>query len=263
MNPSGGIRPSFDGTFSKRAALVRLALLFLLLASGFLLLRWTSLGDLLTLERIAAWLERLRGHWWTPLVLVALYGIFCPLGIPASPFILAGGAIFGVALGTLWNWSGAMLGAVSTFALARLMGREAAERIGGARLRRVEALLRRKGTTMLVGMRFLPLPFVLTNAAAALVGVRFGSFLWTTGVGILPPLVAMTYAASLISSPGSNHENVLRNLSLAFLALGSIVIFPALIRRRLRKRRYRRLRQFRARQRKLPAASTPSLSQRE
>lgn len=59
----------------------------------------------------------------------------------------------------------------------------------------------------------------------------------------------MTYAASLILDPGADRRAILENLSLAFLALGSLVLFPAAIRRRLRKRRLRYLRETRRKRR--------------
>ncbi len=249
MNP--GLREE------SRARYLRLLLLLALLSSGAILVRFTALGDWLTADRVTALLNQLRGHWWTPLLLIALYALFCPLGLPASPFILAGGAIFGFFAGFVWNWTGAMIAALLTYGLARLLGREAIERMGGARLRQAEALLRRRGTSMLIGMRFLPIPFALTNAAAPLVGVRLDRFLLTTAVGLLPPLAAMTYAAALIAAPGTDRAAILRNLSLAFLALGSLVLFPAAIRRRLRKRRLRRLLDLR-RQRRLSQQAQPS-----
>jgi uncharacterized membrane protein YdjX (TVP38/TMEM64 family) len=199
------------------------------------------MGDWFTPDELSRILQSFRGHWWAPLLLVSFYAIFCPLGVPASPFILAGGAIFGFFVGLIWNWIGTMLGAVLSYGLARFLGREAVERLGGARLRQAEALLRRRGAPMLIGMRFLPIPFAFANSAAALVGVPFNRFLWTTALGILPPLGAMSYAASLILDPGADRRAILQNLSLAFLALGFLVILPAVIRRRLRKRRLRRL----------------------
>lgn len=166
---------------------LRLGLLLILLGSGAVLLRWTPLKDWLTVEQLTSFFAALRGHWWSPLLLLSLYAVFCPLGVPASPFILAGGAIFGFFPGLTWNWAGTILGALLTYGLAHHLGREAVERLGGARLRKVEALLRRRGTPMLIGMRFLPIPFALANAAAALVGVHVNRFLWTTALGVFPP----------------------------------------------------------------------------
>ncbi len=226
---------------------MRFALLVVLILGAFAAIRFTPLGDLLTAERLGALLERARGHWWSPLALVGLYALLCPLGVPASPMIVVGGAVFGFVAGTFWNWMGGLIGALISFLLARFLGREFVERIGGARVRRFEKLLARQGWPMLIGMRFLPVPFVITNSAAAVVGVGLLRFLVTTAIGLLPPMAVLTYAATaLLSAAAGGRAEILRNLGLVFVLFGSLVIFPVAIRRRLRKRRLARLRVLRA-----------------
>ncbi len=131
--------------------------------------------------------------------------------------------------------------------MARFLGREFVERIGGARVRRFEKLLARQGWPMLIGMRFLPMPFALANSAAAVVGVGVVRFLLTTAIGLLPPMAVLTYAATaLLSAAEGGRAEILRNLGLVFLLFGSLVIVPVRIRQRLRKRRLARLRVQRA-----------------
>lgn len=232
---------------SLRSAALRFALLVVLILGAFAAIRFTPLGDLLTAERLGALLERARGHWWSPLALVGLYALLCPLGVPASPMIVVGGAVFGFAAGTFWNWAGGLIGALISYLLARFLGREFVERIGGARVRRFEKLLSRQGWPMLIGMRFLPMPFVIANSAAAVVGVGLVRFLVTTAIGLLPPMAVLTYAATaLLSAAEGSRAEILRNLGLVFVLFGSLVIFPVAIRRRLRKRRLTRLRALRA-----------------
>lgn len=226
---------------------MRFSLLVLLILGTFAAIRFTPLGELFTAERLGALLERARGHWWSPLALIGLYVLLCPLGVPASPMIVVGGAVFGFGLGTFWNWIGGLAGALASFLLARGLGREFVERIGGARVRRFEKLLARQGWPMLIGMRFIPMPFALANSAAAVVGVRLLPFLVTTAIGLLPPMAVLTYAATaLLSAAEGSRAEILRNLALVFFLFGSLVIFPVMIRRRLRKRRLARLRAQRA-----------------
>lgn len=218
-----------------------------LVLGTFAVIRFTPLGELFTAERLGVLLERARGHWWSPLALIGLYALLCPLGVPASPMIMVGGAVFGFALGTFWNWVGGLTGALISFFLARFLGREFVERIGGARVRRFEKLLARQGWPMLIGMRFLPMPFALANSAAAVVGVGVVRFLLTTAIGLLPPMAVLTYAATaLLSAAEGGRAEILRNLGLVFLLFGSLVIVPVRIRQRLRKRRLARLRVQRA-----------------
>jgi uncharacterized membrane protein YdjX (TVP38/TMEM64 family) len=48
---------------------------------------------------------------WAPILFVLLYALATALFVPGSVLTLAGGALFGPVWGTLWNLTGATLGA--------------------------------------------------------------------------------------------------------------------------------------------------------
>jgi len=110
---------------------------------------------------------------------------------PSEVIALANGMVFGQALGIAVTWSGAMLGAVLAFALARWLGRPFVRLvIADERRRRIEAVPQH--WSMLLVVRLVPvISFNLINYAAGLMGVGWRSFLWTTALGILPATVAM------------------------------------------------------------------------
>jgi uncharacterized membrane protein YdjX (TVP38/TMEM64 family) len=225
-----------------RAAL-RFAALVALLGASFAVVRFTPLGDYLAADRLQALLVDLRGAWWSPMVLVGLCVVFGAVGVPATPFVFAGAAIFGWAWGTLWNWLGAVLASVAGYFLARALGREFVERIGGEKLRRAEQILHRRGFLPLVAVRFVPVPFALLNAAAAVVGVRFPKFLLATAIGMLPPIAIITYfSVALLEAATGDRAAIGRQLAIVLLAAAFLVFLPIGIRRRLRQRRLRRLR---------------------
>ena len=140
----------------------------------------------------------MRGLWWAPAALVGTIVVLGSVGLPATPFIIAGAAIFGPVWGTFWNWVGIFLCSLTGFLLARLLGREFVERIGGAKIQRAEKLLHRRGFMPLIAIRFLPIPFTLVNAAAAVVGVKLPKFLAATAIGLLPPIAILTYFSSAL-----------------------------------------------------------------
>jgi uncharacterized membrane protein YdjX (TVP38/TMEM64 family) len=132
---------------------------------------------------------------WAPLAVVALMILHSVVPFPAELLAICAGAIFGIVMGAALIWTGAMLGAALTFAVARWIGRDAVE--AWLPDHQIETLRRwsdDNGAAALLIGRFIPLiAFNLINLAAAMTRVRFATFLWTTAVGILPATVLCTY----------------------------------------------------------------------
>jgi uncharacterized membrane protein YdjX (TVP38/TMEM64 family) len=231
-----------------RGPALRFAALLLLLAVGFALFRFTPLREELDAERLRATLEALRGLWWAPLVHLAVLVVLGAVGVPATPFLLAGAAVFGAGWGILWNFLGVLAASCAGFWLARRLGRDFVERVGGDRVKKAERIFHRRGVAPLVAVRFLPIPFQLVNAAAAVVGVRFSKFLFTSAVGLLPPVAVLTwFAASLLdAATGDERGVVLRQLAIVAGVCIVAVFVPFGIWRRRRIWRLKRLRRERA-----------------
>jgi uncharacterized membrane protein YdjX (TVP38/TMEM64 family) len=142
----------------------------------------------LTPEDVEAFVAR-WGAWGAAasMLLMVLHS-FVP--VPAEIIAIANGMVFGVLLGVAITWAGAMLGALSAFALARGAGRPLLCRLVAAERRGpVEAWTRRAGSLLL--LRLLPVvSFNAVNFAAGLAGVGWWRFLWTTALGILPLTIA-------------------------------------------------------------------------
>lgn len=232
---------------SLQRAAIRFGILIAILAGAILAVRFTPLRDLLTAEKLQLLLADLRGAWWAPFVHVGICIVVGSLGVPATPFLVAGAAIFGAYWGALWNWTGILLASVAGYALAKQLGREFVERIGGAKLRRVEKLVQRRGFVPLIAIRFLPVPFSLVNAAAAVAGVRFPKFFAAAAIGMAPPIAILTYfSAALLEAATGAHGAIVKQMIAVSGTAAVLVFLPIGIRRRLRKRRLRRLRAHRA-----------------
>lgn len=236
-----------------RWVLWRFALFVLLVGTGFFALRFTPLGErfreMLDHDRLMALRETLRAQWWTGPALVTAYAVAAPLGAPVSPLMLAGGAIFGTAVGSVLNILGTFLGAAGSFFLARGLGRDFVVHIFGKRLRRVERLVARRGFWTWVRIRFLPIPFPVVNYGAALAGVPATLFLVTTGIGLIPANIVFTYfAAALVDAVGGDRGQVLLQLGVAVAALLTISFLPNVLEGSRRRSRYRELRNRRRRQ---------------
>ncbi|MDY7094357.1 MAG: TVP38/TMEM64 family protein [Acidobacteriota bacterium] len=222
-------------------------ILFLLLILGAAAaLRWTPLSQYANKEWLIGALEELRGIWWAPLVLLALYAVLPPLGFPVSPMIIASAVVFGVFWGSVYNYLGCIIGASISYEVARGLGRSFIEHIAGDRLKRAEKLIDRHGFWSLVRLRFLPVPFPLVNFGAALVGVRRPSFHLATAIGHILPIPIWTYfwvvlfgaAAGEIASAG-------RNLFLAMILFLTLSFAPRWWQRYKRRKRLEELREMR------------------
>lgn len=132
---------------------------------------------------------------WAALLVILLMIAHCFAPFPAELLALAAGAIFGVAYGAALIWIGAMIGAALSFGLARWLGRPFVESVLPARhLKKLDRWADDDPAFVLLLSRFVPLiAFNLINYAAGLTPVRWRTFLWTTGVGILPITVLTTW----------------------------------------------------------------------
>ena len=225
---------------SLRGAILKFALLAAILIAAFLIFRYTPLNEFLTRDRMVALMEQLRAAWWAPLALIGLYVVLSPTGLPVSPLIWAGGIVFGIWWGWLYNFIGALLGASASFLLARILGRDLVMHVvPDALLERVEGLLERHGFWSLVRSRFLPIPFAVVNFGAALAGIRWPVFVSATAIGLAPSMVIWTYFGyAIFSVTSADRGEVIRNLVVA-LVLALTLTFLVPLRNAWKKRRYR------------------------
>jgi len=125
---------------------------------------------------------------WAVLGSIALMIAHSFLPFPAEVVACANGMVFGPVWGTVITWVGAMLGASAAFGVVRIMGRPFLERILSPDRRAQMAIWSRDygGRTLLTARLIPVIAFNLINYAAALTKIPWWTFLWATGIGILP-----------------------------------------------------------------------------
>ncbi len=225
-----------------RHLLLRFALLVLVVGSALLAIRFTSLHEYMTMERAQELLQRLRGVWWAPLALIGSYVVLCPLGVPATPLLIAGGVVFGIGWGSVYNIVGTYLGGTLTFFLGRVLGRDFFVHLLGKRLKPVERAIARRGFWSFVGLRFLPIPYPLVNYCAGFLGIRPGFFLVTTALGLIPSLTIFTYfTATLARLASGDRTKVLVQFIVATFLIVSLTVGPQIWTALKRRQRYREL----------------------
>ncbi len=127
------------------------------------------------------------GHWGVA-ASIGLMVLHSFVPFPAELVAIVNGMIYGPVWGTVITWVGAMLGAFLAFGLARKIGRPFVRRtLTEKNMRAIDHWLARYGPGALLFSRFIPvIAFNLINYAAGLTQIRWWTFSWMTGLGILP-----------------------------------------------------------------------------
>jgi phospholipase D1/2 len=159
-----------------------------------LVLAWelSPLSELARPERVSAALQDFAQGPWGPLVVVVAFTAGSLLLFPVTILIAATAAAFGPWLGFAYAALGTMSAALLTYAIGRLIGREALSDVLGPRLNRVREKIRRRGVIAVALIRLVPLaPFTIVNLAAGASDIRLVDFLLGTALGMLPGIVAL------------------------------------------------------------------------
>jgi uncharacterized membrane protein YdjX (TVP38/TMEM64 family) len=126
---------------------------------------------------------------------VFLLALFLAIGsllfLPASPFIIAGSAVFGFPLGVLGALTGLALGASGGFCLSRwFLRKEISARFRKhATFRAIDIAIEKEGWKIVILLRLCPIPFGLANYLYGLTAVRFRPYLIASLIGGLPSLL--------------------------------------------------------------------------
>ena len=171
------------------------AALLVVVGLGFLL-AFTEMGSSLE-PRVLAGQIRGLGEWGHAAV-IGLMVVHSFVPFPGEILALCAGAVYGTVWGTVLIWIGAMIGACLSFALSRWLGEPFINAVlVPASRAKLDGWTADQGAVTLLVARFIPvIAFNLINYAAGLTRVGWGTFLWTTGIGILPLTVLMVAMGS-------------------------------------------------------------------
>ena len=209
---------------SSSSSLVTVALLSLIAVGTFIWWLWPmielGLGGDNTMEGVVAQIRA-----WGPraaLGSIVLMVVHSFLPFPSEVITLANGMVFGPFWGSVITWVGAMLGAISTFGLVRLLGRPFVYRMlsDSQLLRLTDWSSRQGGIALLIGRLIPVLAFNLLNYAAAMTHISWWTYIWATGLGILPLTILLNvFGASVLTMTTSNWIWLLSVVAVALCAI--------------------------------------------
>lgn len=132
-------------------------------------------------------------------LLMVFQSVIAPL--PAFLITIANANLFGWWQGAILSWASAMVGAALCFWIARVVGREAVEKLAGKNgIRQMEEFFQRHGTQSVLIARLLPfVSFDWVSYFAGLTSMRFWSFFLATGLGQLPATIVYSYVGGMLT----------------------------------------------------------------
>ncbi len=183
--------------------------------AAFAALRFSGLGDYLSLETIKIYRQELTGFvaenaLVAGLAYVAVYVVAVAFSVPGAVFLtLTGGFLFGAVTGTLLTVLGATIGATFIFLFARtIFGDDALERFG-PQAKTLAENIRKNAASYLLVLRLVPLfPFFLVNLIPAFVGVRTSTYVLTTFFGIMPGTAVFSLSGAGLGSVLDRGEEI-------------------------------------------------------
>ena len=153
-------------------------------------------------------------------LLMILQSIAAPL--PAFLLTFANANLFGWWKGAILSWSSAMAGAAVCFYIARLLGRDAVEKLTSRTgLKQIDEFFEKHGRLSILIARLLPfISFDIVSYAAGLTSMSFGSFFIATGIGQLPATIIYSYVGGMLTGGAKMFVTAL----LLLFALSALIV---------------------------------------
>ncbi len=192
--------------------LLRIFLLLGLLAGVSLAILYRDQFDVAALE---TWVKDAGAI--APVIFILIYALATVLFLPGSVLTLAGGALFGPVLGTLYNLTGATLGATLAFLIARYLASDWVTEKG-------------EGWRFVAFVRLVPLfPFNLLNYTLGLTRLRLLPYVIASFIFMLPGAAAYTYLGYAGREALAGSEGLIQKGLLALALLAAVTFLPRLI----------------------------------
>ena len=211
----------------KTATGVRLLMLAVLVAAIGVAVYYRSA---LSTQALESWVQQFGAA--GPLVFMAIYALGTVLFFPGSVLTLAGGALFGPVWGTLYNLTGATLGATLAFLIARYLASDWVTRKASGWMKQLMDGVEKEGWHFVAFVRLMPLfPFNLLNYALGITRISLLHYVVASYLFMLPGALAYTYLGYAGREAIAGGEGLIQKSLLALALLGLVAFLPRLIKR--------------------------------
>jgi phospholipase D1/2 len=154
-------------------------------------------GELLGQEQAIAWLNHFKDSVWAPLWLISIFVFGGVLGVPLNFMLITITLVMGTTAALLYGISGAIVSAVASFFIGRILGKPLVEKFGSERTERLSQKLGERSFRSVAFIRLIPIaPFFLINMFAGATHLNFKQYLWGTILGMTPGMCAVVFLAN-------------------------------------------------------------------
>lgn len=209
--------------------LIPLFMIIGLLAAGYLF----DLHKFLSLDALTSNKQAIDGFVRENFLMAASLYLFSyivavSLSFPgASLLTIAGGAIFGWAIGGTLAIFGATIGAAIIFLIAKTSLGDYLVEKAGPRMTKLLDGFQKDAFNYLLTIRLAPVvPFWITNLASAFVGMSIGRYVIATFLGIIPGGFAYAFIGQQLGSSFNKDSSLLTNVILGLAALAAASVIP-------------------------------------
>lgn len=213
----------------------RQLLLILVVATGVGAFFWFDLAHFLSLRYLKQSQQVFSAYYAAhPLLTMAaylgLYVAMCALSFPGAAIVtLAGGALFGVWVGTALVSFASSAGATLAFLSSRYVLRDWVRQRFGSQLAGIDAGMAAEGPFYLFMLRIVPaVPFFVVNLLMGLTAIGSGTFYWVSQIGMLAGTFVYVNAGTELAQIESLRGILSPSLLVSFVLLG---VFPILARK--------------------------------
>jgi uncharacterized membrane protein YdjX (TVP38/TMEM64 family) len=161
----------------------------------------------------------------TALLFFIIYVFVTGLSLPAASILtLAGGAIFGVLLGTILVSFASTLGATLAFLASRFLFKDFVQERFAEKLRVISQGIEKDGAFYLFTMRLVPVfPFFVVNLVMGLTPIRTLTFAFVSQIGMLAATIVFVNAGTQLARITEPRDILSPQLIGSFVLLG---LFP-------------------------------------
>lgn len=159
-----------------------------------------------------------------------IYILVTAMSLPgAAVMTLAGGALFGLLVGTIMVSFASTIGATLAFLLSRFLFRDAIQQKFGDKLAAVNRGIEKDGNFYLFTLRLVPaFPFFMINVVMGLTPIKTAAFFFVSQIGMLPGTIVYLNAGTQLGKLESVSGILSPAIILSFALLG---IFPLIARK--------------------------------
>lgn len=208
-----------------------------LIVVGIFAFRYLELGQYLSLDYLKASQEKFhqlyQSHRFVVIgVYMAIYIAVTALSLPGAVVMtLAGGAMFGLLVGTVAVSFASTIGATLACAVSRFLLRDWVQGKFGGKLAAVNAGIEKEGALYLFSLRLVPIfPFFVINLVMGLTPIRLFTFFWVSQIGMLAGTVVYVNAGRQLARIDSVSGILSPGVLISFAVLG---LFPITVKKLL------------------------------